>query len=159
MEVSVGVTPYLHSWAVLKAATTLQKLDWYARSVVIERSPIVQEAPNTSVDDSSVTSAVSPRITSAIAKRVAALRSERGWTVEELAVAADITAKTVASLEAGDRDPSPVALYAVSCACDVPMRTVLGSTKFATLVPTPEHQSRLIAEMADRINRRHGSQK
>ncbi len=124
--------------------------------MVTEHSSVAREAPNTYDDDTGAALAVPPKITLAVAKRVVALRSGLGLTVEELAAAADIPAETVTSLEAGDRDPSPVALYAIICACDVPLRAVLGSTKLARLVPTPEHQSRLIAEMADWLNRQLG---
>lgn len=48
-----------------------------------------------------------------VGARIAALRKERGWSQDQLAKEAGVSARTVYSVEKGERDPQPAKLRAI----------------------------------------------
>ena len=69
-----------------------------------------------------------------LGSRLHALRSERGWTLEEVSSRANLSGPYLSRLEAGERQPSLAALISLAQAFEVPIATLFEVTKTSSLI-------------------------
>lgn len=87
-----------------------------------------------------------------IGRRVATLRDARGWSQEELAERAGLSAGYVAHVEGGSRRPTVMALDALARALDVPLWRLFASTRLSAAERTADAQFARLLRAAEKLD-------
>src|SRR5581483_3591392 len=82
-----------------------------------------------------------------IGRRITALRRERGWSLNELALRAGVGKATLSGVEAGTRNPTLETLYAIAGQLGLPLAAVLADPRDGIEAVSTVHGTAVTAEL------------